>query len=168
MSPRFGTPGKRCFRTSQGNGSISLNQTGSQPSGIHAREAASTPEQTLAYLISPSLPARGFPPRGTTRRAARNVFYVRGAFRVRGRRTVPFRIFACIRGSNTAPVFWDVLYSASRRRFYQAWFKSSSLTMRSPAAMATDRSSIAPAEFCQPGSSTITELVRTSSAATFR
>jgi len=50
MSPKFGTPGKRSASTAQGKGSISENHAASQPSGIHARVAASTPEQTLAYF----------------------------------------------------------------------------------------------------------------------
>lgn len=52
MSPRLGTLGNRSLSTAQGNGSISLKKAGSQPSPIHARLAASTPEHTLPYLIS--------------------------------------------------------------------------------------------------------------------
>ena len=46
MSPQFGTVGKRCANTADGNGSISENATGDQPSECHAQLAASMPEQT--------------------------------------------------------------------------------------------------------------------------
>lgn len=47
MSPRFGTLGYRSASTALGKGSISLNATGSHPSGSHATDAASMPLKTL-------------------------------------------------------------------------------------------------------------------------
>lgn len=63
ISPRFGTSGNRSASTALGNGSISLNATGSHPSWCHARVAASTPLNTDTYLTPPPprprAPSRG-------------------------------------------------------------------------------------------------------------
>ena len=52
MSPKLGTFGNRSASTALGNGSISLNATGSHPSWPHASVAASTPLKTETYLTT--------------------------------------------------------------------------------------------------------------------
>lgn len=49
-SPNNGTRGYRSRNTARGNRSISLKNTGSQPSGTHATEGASIPLHTVANL----------------------------------------------------------------------------------------------------------------------
>src|SRR3990167_6222604 len=49
MSPQFGTAGNLSARTAAGNLSISAKAAGVQPSGCHATEADSMPEQTERY-----------------------------------------------------------------------------------------------------------------------
>lgn len=51
ISPWFDTFGQRWASTALGKGSISANHAGCQPKGSHANDAASTPLQTLAYLM---------------------------------------------------------------------------------------------------------------------
>lgn len=51
-SPRFGTSGRRCFRTSDANGSTSETNAQLQPSGRHATVAASIPLHTLPYRMA--------------------------------------------------------------------------------------------------------------------
>lgn len=61
MSPRLGTFGNRSASTAQGNGSISLNATGSHPRGSQAQLAASMPLNRLMYLITGHHPAHAGP-----------------------------------------------------------------------------------------------------------
>lgn len=56
MSPRLGTSGNLAASTAQGNGSISLNAIGSQPSPSHATLAPSMPLNRLTYLTPASPP----------------------------------------------------------------------------------------------------------------
>ncbi len=46
MSPWFGTSGNRCASTAEGNGSISENHVGVQPSGCTATDTDSMPLHT--------------------------------------------------------------------------------------------------------------------------
>ena len=58
-SPRFGTPGRRFFSTSEANSSISETNAHRQPRGRHATVAASIPLHTLPYRMAALL--SGFP-----------------------------------------------------------------------------------------------------------
>lgn len=58
MSPTFGTSGKWCARTEQGNGSISEKAIGFHPSPFHAALAASMPLQSERNLITISCPSQ--------------------------------------------------------------------------------------------------------------
>ena len=70
-SPRFGTSGNLCFKTSDANGSVSETNTQRQPRGRHATVAASIPLHTLPYrMAAPSFPSSGNLPTASARRKA--------------------------------------------------------------------------------------------------